>query len=129
PIQRAIMEGDQESGVSLQVMVKKLDAGDVLGIRRIKIDDEMTAKELHDALMVAGADLLHIELMDYLRGNLVPHPQDEQLVTYASKIEKSEGQIDWSKSASQIQRQVRALNMGPGTYTIRNSKILKIHNV
>ncbi|HWU43744.1 MAG TPA: methionyl-tRNA formyltransferase, partial [Bdellovibrio sp.] len=69
PIQRAIEAGDLESGVTLQKMVKKLDAGDIIGLRRIKITPEMNAMELHDQLALLGADLLRVELMDYVRGN------------------------------------------------------------
>lgn len=61
PIQRAVMAGDRESGVALQIVVRKLDAGPVLGIRRLAIPDEMDAQQLHDQLKELGADLLHIE--------------------------------------------------------------------
>lgn len=127
PIQRGIEAGDPESGVTLQKMVKKLDAGDIIGIRRVKLDSEITAKELHDQLAVLGADLLRVELMDYVRGNLAPHPQDEALVTHAAKIDKAESLIAWNESATKIHNKVRALTMGPGTYTMLAGKKLKIH--
>lgn len=127
PIQRALETGDQESGVALQKMVKELDAGDVIGIRRVQIDDEMNAKELHDQLALLGADLLKVELMDYIRGNLAPTKQDPSLVTFAKKIEKSEAEIDWSKHADSIHNKVRAFVMGPGTFTTFNGKKIKIH--
>jgi len=126
PIQRALMAGDKETGVALQVMVKKLDAGDVLGIRRISLDDDIDAQQLHDQMMGLGADLLHIELMDYLRGHLVPTPQDESLVTYAHKIEKSEAEIDWQQPAARIHNLVRGLAMGPNAFTNREGKRIKI---
>jgi methionyl-tRNA formyltransferase len=127
PIQRSIEAGDKLSGVTLQKMVKRLDAGDVIGGRQIQITDEMDAKELHDRLAVLGADLLRVELMDYIRGNLAPQPQNESLVTHAKKIEKSESQIDWSLPAEKIHNKVRAFVMGPGTFaTIKGIKI-KIH--
>lgn len=75
PIQRAVMAGDSTSGVSLQIVVRKLDAGPVLGERRLILDDSVNAAQLYDALKVLGADLLHVEYMDYLRGNLIPLPQ------------------------------------------------------
>ncbi|RYZ87123.1 MAG: methionyl-tRNA formyltransferase, partial [Proteobacteria bacterium] len=81
PIQRGIEAGDDYSGVTLQKMVKKLDAGDIIGIRKVALDQEITAMQLHDQLAVLGADLLRVELMDYVRGNLAPIPQDESLVT------------------------------------------------
>jgi methionyl-tRNA formyltransferase len=127
PIQRGIEAGDKESGVTLQKMVKQLDAGDILGIRRVELDDEINAQELHDKLAVLGADLLRVELMDYVRGNLAPHPQDESQVTYAHKIDKAEGQIRWLAPAVEIHNKVRALAMGPGTFTYLNGKKLKVH--
>lgn len=127
PIQRSIMAGDLESGVALQIVVKKLDAGPVLGVRRLPITDDMDAVQLHDRLKVLGADLLHLEYMDYLRGNLTPIPQDESLVTIAPKIEKSEARIDWTRSARQIFNHMRGLAMGPIAFTVRNGQALKLH--
>jgi methionyl-tRNA formyltransferase len=127
PIQRSLEAGDKESGVALQKVAKKLDAGDIIGIRRLSLDDEINAQELHDKLAVLGADLLSVELMDYMRGNLVPTPQNESQVTYAHKIEKSEGEINWLLPAVEIHNKVRALVMGPGTYTWLNGKKIKIH--
>lgn len=127
PIQRGIEAGDAESGVTLQKMVKKLDAGDIIGIRRVALDSEITAMELHDKLAVLGADLLRVELMDYVRGNLVPHPQDEAQVTYAHKIDKAESEIKWMLPAVEIHNKIRALTMGPGTFTWLGGKKLKIH--
>lgn len=127
PIQRGVEAGDKESGVTLQKMVKKLDAGDIIGIRRVALDNEITAMELHDKLAVLGADLLRVELMDYVRGNLVPHPQDETQVTYAHKIEKAESEVKWMLPAVEIHNKIRALTMGPGTYTLLEGKKLKLH--
>lgn len=127
PIQRAIEAGDPESGVTLQKMVKKLDAGDIIGIRRVKITPELNALELHDQLALLGADLLHVELMDYVRGNLVPVPQDESQVTIAKKIEKSESQVEWTATAKSIDGKIRGFVYGPGTYTLLEGKKLKLH--
>ncbi|MNJ96667.1 Methionyl-tRNA formyltransferase [compost metagenome] len=127
PIQRAIEAGDLESGVTLQRMVKKLDAGDIIGIRRVKIGPEMNALELHDELAELGADLLRVELMDYVRGNLAPVPQDESKVTVAKKIEKQESQIDWNSPAKNIDGKIRGFVYGPGTFTLLQGKKLKIH--
>jgi len=127
PIQRALMNGDKESGVCLQVMVRKLDAGPVLGARRFALTPEMNAFDSYERCQELGAKLLEVDLMDYLRGNLTPVPQDEALVTYAHKIDKSESEIDWSKSAEEIHNLVRGLAMGPVAQTRRDGKILKIH--
>lgn len=127
PIQRAIMAGDSESGVSLQIVIKKLDAGDVIGIYKTPITDQDDAMSLHEKLKPLGAKLLHVDLMDFVRGNLSSVQQDESLVTYAHKIEKSERLIDWSQPAEQIFNQVRGLVMGPGTLTSVAGQALKIH--
>ncbi|MCB9025509.1 MAG: methionyl-tRNA formyltransferase [Bdellovibrionaceae bacterium] len=127
PIQRSIMAGDKETGVCLQVMVKKLDAGAVLGKRKILLNDDKNAKQLHDEMAILGGELLHVEFMDYLRGHLTPHPQEESLVTYAKKIEKTEGLIDFNDDALNIHRKVLGLIMGPGSYTFLDGKMLKVH--
>ncbi len=127
PIQRAIEAGDTESGVTLQKVVKELDAGDLLGLRRLSIDSEITAMELHDKLAVLGAELLHIELMDYVRGNLAAIPQDAAGITFAKKLDKAESEIKWTEPAVKIHNKVRAFTMGPGTFTTLAGKKLKIH--
>lgn len=127
PIQRSVEAGDVETGVTLQKMVKQLDAGDILGLRRLAVPSTMNAKELHDELAVLGADLLHIELMDYIRGNLAPTPQDPAAVSFAKKIDKSEAQINWKEAAERIHNKVRAFVMGPGTWTSYDGKKVKIH--
>lgn len=127
PIQRALMAGDKQSGVALQIVVRKLDAGPVLGVRYLDLPDDMDAVQLHDELKVLGADLLHIEFMDYLRGNLTPVPQDESQVTIAPKIDKAEARLDWSQPAHVIHNRIRGLAMGPSAYTLRDGAMLKIH--
>jgi methionyl-tRNA formyltransferase len=126
PIQRSIEAGELEGGVALQKIVKELDAGDVIGIRRLAVGEFMTSMEAHDQLAVLGADLLHVELMDYVRGNLAPTPQDVSKVSFAKKIDKAESLIDWKKSAGEIHHKIRALTMGPGSYTLWQGKRLKV---
>lgn len=127
PIQRSLEAGDAVTGVCLQRMVKKLDAGPVIGERRVQLDSEINATELYDRLAVLGCELLHVELMDYVRGNLAPLPQDEALVTVAPKIEKEESLLDFSKSALSLHNKIRAFSMGPGTFVNFQGKRLKIH--
>ncbi len=129
PIQRAIMAGDRETGVCLQVLVPRLDAGDVLGARKVTITEEMNALELHDQLKVLAAELVRVDLMDYLRGNLVATPQVEDLVTYAKKIEKAEALIDWHRSANEVSQHVRGLAMGPFAFTRIGQGQVKFHRV
>lgn len=127
PIQRALEAGDKESGVTLQKIVKELDAGDVIGTRRLSLSDDMNATELYTELAVLGAELLHVELMDFVRGNLAAIPQDPSGVTFAKKIDKLEAEIKWPESAEKIHNKVRAFSMGPGTFTTLAGKKLKIH--
>ena len=125
PIQRSIEAGDTETGVALQKVVKKLDAGDIIGIRKVKVPEDMDALQLHDELALLGADLLRVELMDYVRGNLSPVPQDESKVTVAKKIDKAESLLDWTKSAKSLNGKIRGFSYGPGTYTVLGGKKLK----
>ena len=119
PIQRALMAGDTKGGVSLQVVVRALDAGPVLGERTIEIDHEINALELYDKLKELGADLLHVEYMDYLRGQLRPRVQDESGVTYAHKLEKADAKLNFEISAWDFHNRVRGLAMGPSAYIVR----------
>jgi len=82
--------------------------------------------DLHDAMIPVAQDLLKIDFMDYIRGNVAPTPQNESHVTYAHKLEKSESEIDWSHSAQHIHNQIRGMALGPGTYTWRNGQKLKL---
>ena len=127
PIQRALMAGDPESGVSLQVVVRKMDAGPLLGLRRFAQPPEMNAFEAYAKCRELGAKLLEVDLMDYLRGNLSPIAQDESLVTHAAKIDKSEAEIDWSRDAVELHNLVRGIAMGPVAQTRYKGKIVKIH--
>ncbi len=127
PIQRSIEAGDMETGVALQKIVKKLDAGDVLGTRTMVIPPNMDSKELHDQLAILSSDLLSVELMDYVRGHLAGQPQDESQVTYAKKIEKAEGLLDFAQSAQTLHNRVRAFVWGPGTFFLRAGKSIKVH--
>jgi methionyl-tRNA formyltransferase len=130
PIQRSLMAGDTETGVALQIIVKKLDAGPVLGIRRLKLTDENKATDVYPALAKLGSELLAVEYMDYLRGNLTPLEQDETGVTIAKKIKKSEAAIDWKKSAREILNLTRGLALGPIPHARRaDGSTFKVHTV
>ncbi len=127
PIQRSIQAGDSETGVSLQKVVKKLDAGAVIGERRVILNDEINATELYEKLSYLGCELLDGELFAYLDGKLKPVEQDEAKVSLAPKIEKEESLIEWSTTATAIHNKVRAFTMGPGTHVQFQGKRLKIH--
>ena len=127
PIQRAIMQGDTETGVSLQVMTLQLDAGDVIGYRKTPLTDDKDALTLHDELALLGADLLKKDFVDFLYGSLITKPQDSSKITYAKKIDKSESVIFWDLSAREIFNRMRGLKLGPGSVTTFQGKRLKIH--
>lgn len=127
PIQRSLMAGDTRSGVSLQQVVRRLDAGPVIGERTLTMPMTMNAIELHDQLSPLGAELLTNEFKKYLLGELSPQEQDDSLVTYAHKITKEEAKIDWSGSAIEVHNHVRGLAMGPQARFILHGKTYKVH--
>lgn len=114
PIHRAILAGDKETGVTIMEVVPKLDAGAMISRVRIPISDTDTTQSLHDAISQEGAKLM-VDAMQTLQeqGSLPSEQQDESLVTYAHKVEKSESVIDWQKTATELSRQVRAFNPFP----------------
>lgn len=126
PIQRGIQAGDTEGGVTLQKIVKELDAGDIIGIRKITLPLELSALEAHDQLAQLSCGLLEVELMDYIRGNLIPRPQNHAQATYAPKILKPETEINWQLPAITIHNQIRAFTMGPGSWTTWQDKRIKL---
>lgn len=126
PIQRSIEAGDSETGVALQIMVKALDAGPILGIRKIPLALEDTSSSVYEKLKILSTELLAIELMDYVRGNLMGVKQDESQVSVARKLKKEEGIINWNKKSEELSNQIRAFDVWPGTWTHWNKKQLKI---
>lgn len=115
PIQRAILNGDQTSGVTIMQMDAGLDTGAILLQRRINIEAKETSGSLHDKLANLGAEMLIEYLHNYKQ--LRPHPQDNNLATYASKINKAEALIDFTESATIIARKIRGFNPVPGCFT------------
>ena len=126
PIQRAILAGDERTGVTLMQMVKKLDAGPMLKQAQCPILPHESAAELHDRLALLGADALKEMLPAIEAGAVRPQPQDEGGVTYARKVEKSEALMDWSRPAQELERQVRAFNPWPVAYTSFNGERLRV---
>jgi methionyl-tRNA formyltransferase len=116
PINRAIMEGDAESGVMVMKMDVGLDTGDVAMAERIAITDAMTAVDLHDALAPLGADLMVRAIGALERGRLQLTKQSDVGVTYAAKIDKAEARIDWSKPARAVLRHIHGLSPFPGAW-------------
>lgn len=116
PIQRAIMAGDTETGVCAMQMDVGLDTGPVLLRETVPIAPRMTVAELHDELVRVGAPLMVRAVHDFADGKIQPQAQAAEGVTHAAKLLKDEGRIDWTKSAVEIDRAVRALNPGIGTH-------------
>jgi methionyl-tRNA formyltransferase len=116
PINRAIMAGDAESGVTIMRMDEGLDTGAMATAERCAIAAEMTAGDLHDILARLGADLMPRALDALERGDLVLKPQPEAGVTYAAKISKDETRIDWSKPANEVHNHMRGLSPFPGAW-------------
>ena len=126
PIQRALMAGDEKTGVTIMQIVRKLDAGDMLHKEECVIGANDTASDLHDKLAELGAIGLGKVLAQIEAGTLHAEPQDEALVTYAEKLTKSEAIIDWTQSASTIALKIRGLNAWPVAQTLCLGQILRI---
>lgn len=124
PIQRAILAGDAETGITIMQMDEGLDTGKMLLKKSCAVADHDTAQTLHDKLAKLGAEAI-IEALGKI-DNLTGIMQDNALATYAAKIIKSEAQLDWTQSAAQLDRAIRAYNPVPGAYTILNDTTIKI---
>ncbi|MBD5770629.1 methionyl-tRNA formyltransferase [Marinomonas colpomeniae] len=129
PINRALIAGDLETGITIMQMDVGLDTGDMLLKSHCDITPADTFSTLHDRLATIGGEAL-IEALELLKqGALIPEQQDESQTCYAAKLTKQEGNIDWSLSAAEIERQVRGLSPWPGAYTNSLTGIMKIHTV
>lgn len=126
PIQRAIEAGDDESAVTIMQMDAGLDTGAMLLAHTLPILQSDTAGSLQDRMAVLGARLIVLALDIAAQGKLKPVPQALEGITYASKIEKHEAQIDWKQSAEVITRKIRAFNPAPGASTTLGGENLKI---
>ena len=116
PVQRALMAGDQETGVCLQVMAEKLDAGDIIADRKITIKEEDNAKTLFEKSLKEAEILLNEKLIPYLEGRIQSRPQDSSQAVYAHKIDKKSSKIEWTKSVAEIHNKIRALVLGPQAF-------------
>jgi methionyl-tRNA formyltransferase len=117
PIQWAILNGDAETGVTIMKMDAGLDTGPMLSQARTPIADTDDAQTVHDRLARLGADLLARTIPDYVNGRITPQPQPSEGATYARKITKEDGRIEWSKPAREIWNQIRAFMPWPGAFT------------
>ena len=124
PIQRAILAGDAETGITIMQMDVGLDTGDMLSIHPLAIAADDSAASLHDKLAALGADAI-VATLAQLDG-CTPQPQPEEGVTYAAKLSKDEARIDWTQSAADIARAIRAYNPAPGAHTLLGGEALKL---
>jgi methionyl-tRNA formyltransferase len=128
PIQRAILAGDQHTGVTIMQMDEGLDTGPLLASVPLVISAAHTAGSLHDELSIIGAEALLEALTGLARGTLTATPQPAEGVSYAGKIDKAEARIDWARDALEIERQVRAFNPWPVAETLLDGQQLRIHS-
>jgi methionyl-tRNA formyltransferase len=116
PIQAAILNGDLETGVTIMKIGVGLDDGPILSQKTLPLKSNETAGELTSRLAIDGAFLLSSMLSGYLDGKITPIQQDESQATYAPRIKKTDGLLNFTKSATELERQVRAFNPWPGAY-------------
>jgi methionyl-tRNA formyltransferase len=126
PIERAILAGDTETGVTIMQVDAGLDTGPTLLIARIPVGPETTAAGLQEGLADLGAGLLLRALAGLTAGTLRATPQPKDGATYAKKLERDEGRLDWSKPATELERAVRALNPRPGVWFERGGERIKV---
>jgi len=126
PVNRAIVNGDAETGVTTMLLAARMDAGPMLMQRRTPIGPEETAGELTARLAELGAGLLVVTLDGLASGIVQPREQDEALATFAPKMHKEDGLIDWTRGARVIVDLVRGVNPWPGAYTLLGGRPLKI---
>ncbi len=126
PIQWAVINGEKETGVTIMQMDKGIDTGGMFCKAVVPIEDKETGDSLHDKLMEAGAGLIVEALPKIEAGELTAQKQDDALSSYAGRLSKSMGLIDWNKDAAAIERLIRGLNSWPSAYTFYHGKTLKI---
>ena len=125
PIQRAIMAGEERTGITLMHMAEGLDTGDMLARSETPVDRK-NFQQLHDELSLMGASLLRDQLPSIERGTLQPEPQSEKEATYAHRILKQDGLLDFTRSALSLERQIRGLYPNPGAFTYYKGEPLKV---
>ena len=129
PIQRALLDGQAETGVTIMQMDAGLDTGTMLSKTATPIEPTDNAQTLHDRLAKLGAELLLELIPRHVAGEITPEPQDDALATHAAKITRDMGRIDWSQPATQLWNRARAFTPWPGVFTRLDGKLLKLLEV
>lgn len=128
PIQRAIMNGDKETGVTIMYMEKGMDSGDILRIEKIPILDSDNQETIFDKLSELGGSIINEVIDDLVNGKINPIKQNEALVTYAPTIKKEEERIDFNNKAEDIHNLIRGLNPNPGCFFMLDNMPVKVYN-
>jgi methionyl-tRNA formyltransferase len=126
PINKAIVDGETETGITTMYMDVGLDTGDMLVKKTLAIGPQETAGELHDRLATLGRETMEDTLKQLCAGTLQREVQDDAQSTYAAMMKKEDGRIDWSRSATDIHNQIRGLDPWPGAHTTLNGEMLKL---
>ena len=126
PIQWAVIDGEKESGVTIQQMEEGLDTGDILLVKKYTLEEKETGGSLFEKLAKLGGPMILEVLEAAEKGELRPEKQEEEKHTYAKKLSKSTGRIDFSKTAAEIERLIRGLNPWPSAYCYLEGKMLKV---
>jgi methionyl-tRNA formyltransferase len=126
PIQRALLAGDRETGITIMLMDEGLDTGPILGGRALPIAADATGGSLHDALAALGAALIGPVLAEHAAGRSRPRPQPAEGVTYAAKLSPAEARLDWRRPAAALERQVRAFDPWPGCWFLHDGTRIQL---
>ena len=126
PVVSTILNGDDETGVTIMKLDEGMDRGPLLAQKQVPIDERDTGPELTRRLFDLGANLLAETLPGWASGSIQASPQDESRATFTPLVEKEDGEIDWTDNAERIARMVRAYEPWPGTFTYWDGKLLKI---
>ncbi len=129
PIQRALMEGYSETGITIMYMEKTMDSGDMLAKETVKIEKDDNYESLHNKLMIVGRNLLLKTLPNIINNKIMLEKQDEKEVTFAKIIKREDERLLFNKTSEEIYNHVRALSPSPGAYTLLDNKIVKIFKV
>ncbi len=129
PIQQAIMDGKDKTGVTTMFMDEGLDTGDIIAQREVPIHKDYNAGDLHDKLAAVGAELLKETVLKFQNGKITKIKQDDSQASYTHQLSKDDGRIDWKKSSQDLYYFVKAMNPWPGSFTYLDNKLLKLFQV
>ena len=127
PMQRAIMCGESETGVTIMHMADGVDTGDIIDVERFPISETDDFEAIHDRSALVGSHLLSKTIVEIFEGRAKRIPQDDSLATHAAKIEKEDCKLDFTKSAKILDFQIRGITPIPGAFAYLNGKMLKIN--